>query len=70
MRALGAIYHGGGNSQERLVKALDALFYQYWVKQVPTHQPETLKSSLSEIFGTQEAERSTSADREESASYV
>lgn len=56
MRALCAIQYRDGQDQDRLVKALDLLLYEYWVKQNPTHKPETLKSVLAEILGTQEAE--------------
>lgn len=59
MRALCAIQHGDGQSQERLVRSLDALFHHYWVKQIPTHEPETLKRLLGEVLGTHEAEKGT-----------
>lgn len=56
MRALCAIQYRDGESQDRLLKALDALFHEYWVKKNLTHKPETLKSVLDEILGPQEAE--------------
>ena len=70
MRALCAIQHHDGHNQERIVKGLDALFQQYWVNQIPTHQPETLKGILTDIFGTQDAETSTSGMHTSNISLV
>jgi 2-hydroxychromene-2-carboxylate isomerase len=61
MRALCAIQHADGHSQERIVKTLDALFHKYWVEKVPTHEPDVLKNVLEEVLGTPEAEKGTSA---------
>ncbi|KAB5585375.1 thioredoxin-like protein [Coniochaeta sp. 2T2.1] len=57
MRALSAIQHSDGENQERLVKTLDVLFHQYWVKNTPIHEPETLRRVLAEVLGTHEAEK-------------
>lgn len=57
MRALCAIQVADGESQERLVKALDVLYHKYWVDHTPIHEPEILRSVLTDILGVGEAEK-------------
>ncbi|KAH8906514.1 HCCA isomerase/glutathione S-transferase kappa [Coniochaeta sp. PMI_546] len=57
MRALCTIQCHDGQSQERLLEVLDALFHQYWVNQIPSHEPGPLKRLLTDVLGTQEAEK-------------
>jgi len=60
MRALCGLTLVDGQDQSRLVKALDVLFGEYWVKHRPTHQPEVLGSVLQQALGREDAEKGRS----------
>jgi hypothetical protein len=43
------------SDQEKLCKALDALYHAYWVEGKLTHQPDAMKEVLSSVLGEEEA---------------
>ena len=43
--------------QEKLIKALDAIFDAYWVQHKMVHKPDVLKDILSKAVGTDTAEK-------------
>ena len=46
---------GGADKQQRLARALDALYHGFWVEHRETHKPEVLSPLLERVLGTDEA---------------
>jgi 2-hydroxychromene-2-carboxylate isomerase len=46
------------SDQQKLCRALDALFKAFWVNQQPTHQPEVMTQVLTQALGEEETRKS------------
>jgi hypothetical protein len=54
MRALAVLRQMDGN-QDRMVRAIDLLFAEYWVRHTPTYQPDVLHTLLEKLLGQEDA---------------
>jgi 2-hydroxychromene-2-carboxylate isomerase len=47
------------SDQERLCRALDALYKAYWVDQMPTQEPDVMAQVLTQILGEKDTKKGT-----------
>jgi 2-hydroxychromene-2-carboxylate isomerase len=47
------------SNQEKLCRALDALYKAFWVDQKPTQEPEVMAQVLTQVLGEEETKKGT-----------